>query len=1676
MAQPPKKNALVRAALEALAQGNHAEAVRCCKHTLKQDRLNYEAHVVLGKSLYASKKFEQAETSYRHASEINPGDARAWQGLAELHESTSNYAKVLEACKAVICVFQDKGDLIHLAEYTRRLANAHAALEDHQSALNAWKTILEMKSVSKGLYNEALSGVLASKAVLMESWIQENAKLYLSHDKMLDANSARNMAENKFASSQDGLNMEKSLRDSLKENPSNEKFETMLLQLLVWRFRESSINKGHAWRQSCLQVLQLCLSALSWHASSLAMVLLLALCEEDNVNDLFSAMGMVELAQGQITRLHFLGIRLAHAYPDHALLMPVLAFLLDKSCSTSLVQKRSLCENGLRINQNSILGWQVLAKLRVSEGAYSIATECIRRGLQVVNGFRSLYGLSLQCAELQLQLILGDSYVKSGNYDEASKVYQNIIEVVEQKGDLEAVTELAKAKEGQIKILLTQGRVQEASSGLASLLSLESNNPWALAEQGWLAYLKKDFEQATTLLERAVNLERSNPSYHYKLGLGYWKSDSEKDKALSHLLESARLDSSQYEVFRTLGHYHKDIPGGLKRAIRCYQKAVSINCEDSEAGEALCDLMDSDGQEMLELASCREASEKSPRAFWAFRRLGYIQARRKDWPEAARNLQHAVRGYPACPDVWGALGLAYQQLGMLTAALKAYGRVLTINGECSLYALQQSGNVLLMLGMYRKAVLMFQDAVEKVPEHPAGLFGLASALLGQAHECISKGALRWSASLLQEASMVASRGLTTCENIGSFWKLLGDIELSYARCLPWELSSCNLEGHGRSSRDSQDQKDFFNAFGSSVKAWKKQRLEATLRSKRAYQHALHLQPERGNLYADLCSCLDAIGHYMEDRKNSSSLEAELLACGGLALESSNADLWVCLGIVAQSKAIQQHAFIQALRLDGNHAHAWAKLGQLYLKSGEQELAEEAFTRARSADPTLGLTWAAMSKMHSLNRDGDLQDSFANILYAAQLSPIANFQLGLAKIAAATHQLDSAQVYAAIGQAVLQAPHLPEVHNYKGLVCELQGKFRCAVTAFSMSRAAVDVGPANLKPSVFEVKKQAASTNLARVLCKAGDPHRAVEEYEMLARLGNLEDSGSLRGYATALWQSGQQKLAVSIAKVAVKKSTGKSEVSAGIQLLAKFSYYLSGPAAALQDIHVAASHLPPESKLAITTTALSALAGKHDYLLQQMPMWIIHFEHAKAAELASLLGASMQLQQDAASALLFFQKLAHAHPQSLSIRTKLMQLLLERNNGLEVDLAARCCSLFDITRLEKAGDLQELCQMLSAAAVACSVCGNIRSQFSFSPCKPYGHSLNDAIQVLQRWMHLEPWNIMSQYHVVLSLVQQAREQRFPVNILKALQRLIKTVLAKLSLVDESARVEIHNYIHLQLLLCKSEVDLHAENLESAIQSAIHATKLDLPQNLLALAPLQLIRCYTVAGHSVLADAELQRVGDIRVVDFLARLSAVDLTFQVKKEKDLAVALKDLDSLAVHGGQSLNSSRALIEWKKAEICIHNGDLLLAEAAALNAATLWSEAECLHLLHGAICMELVKHGSGSKNLSTACRRLMKVAAGNGNKLPIARLLLVQAQAGKAGTPGLERLLHDEWGIWPAEHKPAELYFQMGILGKASKPTEAPDSAQSPRIWFRRAVHINPSCPRYWTMLLHEKRYEL
>jgi len=156
---------------------------------------------------------------------------------------------------------------------------------------------------------------------------------------------------------------------------------------------------------------------------------------------------------------------------------------------------------------------------------------------------------------------------------------------------------------------------------------------------------------------------------NYTQGVFLWEKGGEaKEKAAEHFIQSAKLNPKNGISFKYLGHYYASVSLDTQRAIRCYQRAVVLNPDDSESGvsfvfnclfhlkgtiitltlwknevdfafihltltlififshqEALCNLLDQGGKDSLEVVVCREASEMSPRAFWAFRRLGFLQ-------------------------------------------------------------------------------------------------------------------------------------------------------------------------------------------------------------------------------------------------------------------------------------------------------------------------------------------------------------------------------------------------------------------------------------------------------------------------------------------------------------------------------------------------------------------------------------------------------------------------------------------------------------------------------------------------------------------------------------------------------------------------------------------------------------------------------------------------------------------------------------------------------------------------------------------------------------------------------------------------------------------------------------------------------------------------------------------
>ncbi|KAK4486866.1 hypothetical protein RD792_006174 [Penstemon davidsonii] len=837
---------------------------------------------------------------------------------------------------------------------------------------------------------------------------------------------------------------------------------------------------------------------------------------------------------------------------------------------------------------------------------------------------------------------------------------------------------------------------------------------------------EEDKDSTINHLQESVNSNPTDSTLQFNLGVLLWekgeKREELKEKAVEHFVIAAKLNPQNGDAFRYLGHYYNRPEP--QRALKCYQRAVTLNPDDSEAGDAICNLLEEGGKESLVLAVCREASEKSARAFWAFRRLGYLLAHQKKWSEAIQSLQHAIRGYPMCADLWETLGLAYQHMGMFTAALKSYGRAIDLD-DSRVFALIESGNTSLMLGSCRKGIEQFQQALKVSPHNVSAHYGLASSLLGMAIECTNMGAFKWGASLLEEASEVAVRGTSLASNMSCSWKLHGDIQLMYARCFPWteEVGADEL------------------AFKSSISTWKSTCFLAARNANRSYQRALHLAPWQANIYADIAIASDlalSLKEYPKEDLNTWSV-AEKMCLGGLLLEGYNDEFWVALGCLSNHTALSQHALIRGLHLDTSLAVAWAYLGKLYRREGEKRLAQQAFDRARSIDPSLALPWAGMSA-DADTRKLNQNEAYECCLRAIQIFPLAEFQVGLAKVALQSSYLQSSEVFGAIQQALQHVPHNPETHNLNGLICESRSDYLSAITSYRLARCAlISYAVESSESYLNEI-----SINLARSLCKAGNASNAVEECEYLRQKGQLDSEG-LQIYALCLWQLGKNDMALSMTRALASRilSMEGNLAAASVSFICRLLYHVSGQESAITSILKMPKEFFSSSEISFVISAIHVLDQKNqlESVVSSSRSFVKSQEEIISMHVLISFGKlikhgnkdCLEIQRGVDH----LRKALHMFPHSSLLRNLLSYLLLSSKEWRDLNLATRC-SFLDLLDHQKDEGIKSSYEILGASTVACYSIGSFDSKFRFSTCRdqrPFG---NRAIKTLQKYDFPDP--------------------------------------------------------------------------------------------------------------------------------------------------------------------------------------------------------------------------------------------------------------------------------------------------------------------------------------------------
>ena len=268
------------------------------------------------------------------------------------------------------------------------------------------------------------------------------------------------------------------------------------------------------------------------------------------------------------------------------------------------------------------------------------------------------------------------------------------------------------------------GDLDQAQSLYREVVRLDPSHADALHLLGVAALQNQQHETAVDMIQQAIAVNQSTPSYHCNLGTVFRALDR-LDDAVASFREAIRLDSSfagaHYNLAMAL-----DLQKHQDEAIDHYREAIRWNPEFADAYNNLGNLLSS-RKETDEAVTCfRKAVEINPGFAAAYYNLANALHRSERLEEAAANYRRAIRLDPQVPESHNNLGVALKDLSEYDEAVVCIEQAIYLNPNYA-EAYSNLGSVRQLQGKSDDAIESFQKAVKLSPNNSELLHNLASA-------------------------------------------------------------------------------------------------------------------------------------------------------------------------------------------------------------------------------------------------------------------------------------------------------------------------------------------------------------------------------------------------------------------------------------------------------------------------------------------------------------------------------------------------------------------------------------------------------------------------------------------------------------------------------------------------------------------------------------------------------------------------------------------------------------------------------------------------------------------------------------------------------------------------------------------------------------------------------------
>lgn len=532
------------------------------------------------------------------------------------------------------------------------------------------------------------------------------------------------------------------------------------------------------------------------------------------------------------------------------------------------------------------------------------------------------------------------------------------------------------------------------------------------AEAAWCRALNGEFESGLLALDKCLSeLQGSElrtrtlkSQILYRSGMCIWNLDSsrkarrDRKGAYDRFLSSIQININFAPAYTSLGIYYADYAKDKDRARKCFQKAFELSPSEVEASRRLAesfansrewDLVEVVAQRIVDSGKIRPSPGSRKKGIsWPFTALGVVQLNNQQYGKSIVSFQSAIRISPEDYHSWVGLGESYHNSGRYIAATKAFEQAQkieaeskTLNVEDTWFTKYMLANVKRELGQYDEAIGGYRAVLSLRSREYGVSMALLQCLVERAWHNVELGFFGRAIDSAEEAIKTASDIAGWKNGVQSLWKAIGDA------CSVYSLVQAYSADFPSSSLRALLEKDF-----------DVQEFKILAKLDRTDHSTLELLSKKhGSLSPPEVCCLAAILAHKralqcctEDRHaravawyNLGWAEYQASVCYGdkvhgrakkpllrfvkasvqcfkrsIEHEAGNSEFWNSLGIATSTlnPKVSQHSFVRSLYLNEKSARVWTNLGTLYLAQKDHRLANDAFTRAQSADPEYAHAW------------------------------------------------------------------------------------------------------------------------------------------------------------------------------------------------------------------------------------------------------------------------------------------------------------------------------------------------------------------------------------------------------------------------------------------------------------------------------------------------------------------------------------------------------------------------------------------------------------------------------------------------------------------------------------------------------------------------------------------------